>query len=204
MPIVKHRAPVVVRHPLTDQYIGIHFGQEASLLPVGARVSYAVCGRDHSLAASTAGAVLRADGSIRMRASTGKAVIDIATLTGAVLVALGQSTAGLFGNDRELVGLVKEAAQATDEPVWQLPLEKSYRKLLDSNVADMRNIGGPYGGAITAALFLSEFVGEVPWAHLDIAGTMNVARAEARARVLETGADLGVAFDAAVDVRTRP
>jgi leucyl aminopeptidase len=68
---------------------------------------------------------------------------------------------------------VKQASAKTDEPVWQLPLERSYRKLLDSNVADFRNIGGPYGGAITAALFLNEFTGDVPWAHLDIAGPMN-------------------------------
>ncbi|HET7820055.1 MAG TPA: leucyl aminopeptidase [Ornithinibacter sp.] len=107
------------------------------------------------------------------------AIIDIATLTGAVLVALGQSTAGLFGNDRELVGLVKEAAQATDEPVWQLPLEKKYRKQLDSEVADISNLGGPFAGSTTAALFLQEFVGDTPWAHVDIAGTMQVDADEA-------------------------
>jgi leucyl aminopeptidase len=100
------------------------------------------------------------------------AVVDIATLTGAILVALGQSTAGLFGNDRELVGLLKEAAAVTDEPVWQLPLEKKYRKQLDSDVADISNLGGPFAGSTTAALFLQEFVGDTPWAHIDIAGTM--------------------------------
>jgi leucyl aminopeptidase len=107
------------------------------------------------------------------------AIIDIATLTGAVLVALGQSTAGLFGNDHELVGLVKEAAQATDEPVWQLPLEKKYRKQLDSDIADISNLGGPFAGSTTAALFLQEFVGDTPWAHVDIAGTMQVDADEA-------------------------
>ena len=107
------------------------------------------------------------------------AVIDIATLTGAILVALGQSTAGLYGNDRELVGLLKEAAQATDEPVWQLPLEKKYRKQLDSEVADISNLGGPFAGSTTAALFLQEFVGDTPWAHVDIAGTMQVDSDEA-------------------------
>jgi leucyl aminopeptidase len=69
---------------------------------------------------------------------------------------------------------VRTAAVSADESIWQLPLEKGYRKLLDSNVADMRNIGGPHGGAITAALFLNEFVGTTPWAHLDIAGPMSV------------------------------
>ena len=107
------------------------------------------------------------------------AIVDIATLTGAVLVALGQSTAGLFGNDRELVGLLKEAAQTTDEPIWQLPLEKKYRKQLDSEVADISNLGGPFAGSTTAALFLQEFVGDTPWAHVDIAGTMQVDADEA-------------------------
>jgi leucyl aminopeptidase len=70
---------------------------------------------------------------------------------------------------------VSAAADAVDEPVWQLPLAKDkYRKQLDSDVADLKNIGGPYGGAINAAVFLSEFVGDVPWAHLDIAGPMKV------------------------------
>ena len=107
------------------------------------------------------------------------AVIDIATLTGAILVALGQSTAGLYGNDRELVGLLKEAALSTDEQVWQLPLEKKYRKQLDSEVADISNLGGPFAGSTTAALFLQEFVGDTPWAHVDIAGTMQVDADEA-------------------------
>jgi leucyl aminopeptidase len=101
------------------------------------------------------------------------AIIDIATLTGAIIGALGQKMAGVFANDQSFVEQVKEAASVADEPVWQMPLERGYRKLLDSNVADMKNVGGPYGGAILAALFLSEFVGDTPWVHLDIAGTMN-------------------------------
>ena len=100
------------------------------------------------------------------------AVVDIATLTGAVLVALGGATAGLFGNEPGIIGQVQAAGAAVDEPVWQLPLEKKYRKQLDSEVADISNLGGPHAGSTTAALFLAEFVGEVPWAHLDIAGTM--------------------------------
>jgi len=103
------------------------------------------------------------------------AIVDIATLTGAVLVALGPSVAGLLGNNQALVDQVKERSASTDEPVWQLPLDsKRYRKLLDSVVADMKNIGGPHAGTITASIFLSEFVGDVPWAHLDIAGPMMV------------------------------
>jgi len=102
------------------------------------------------------------------------AIVDIATLTGACMVALGMKVAGVVGNDQPLVDRLRASSAATDESIWQLPLEKSYRKLLDSNVADMRNIGGPYGGVITSSLFLNEFVGDVPWAHLDIAGPMAV------------------------------
>ena len=99
------------------------------------------------------------------------AILDIATLTGACLRALGDQVAGVFGNNQAFVDQVSAAARDTDEPVWQLPLDKRYRKQLNSVVADMKNIGGEYAGAITAALFLVEFVGDVPWAHLDIAGT---------------------------------
>ncbi|MEI7991806.1 MAG: leucyl aminopeptidase [Actinomycetota bacterium] len=101
------------------------------------------------------------------------AIVDIATLTGAVLSALGTRIAGVLGNDQKWVERVRAAGERVDELMWQLPLHREYRRLLDSNVADMKNVGGPYGGAITAALFLNEFVADVPWAHLDIAGTMN-------------------------------
>ncbi|MEP7202550.1 MAG: leucyl aminopeptidase [Ilumatobacteraceae bacterium] len=102
------------------------------------------------------------------------AIVDIATLTGAVMGALGVKMAGVIGNDQPFIDRVKTASVDADEQLWQLPLERSYRKLLDSNVADMKNVGGPFGGAILAALFLNEFVGDTPWAHLDIAGPMNV------------------------------
>jgi leucyl aminopeptidase len=102
------------------------------------------------------------------------AIVDIATLTGAAMGALGLKMAAVLGNNQPFVDRVKEAAIDVDEQVWQLPLESSYRKLIDSNVADMKNVGGPYGGAILAALFLNEFVGDTPWAHLDIAGPMAV------------------------------
>jgi len=102
------------------------------------------------------------------------AMVDIATLTGACMAALGTKIAGVLGTNDAFIDQVKNSAGRADEPVWQLPLERDYRRLLDSNVADMRNIGGPYAGAITAALFLAEFTGDVPWAHLDIAGPMSV------------------------------
>ena len=100
------------------------------------------------------------------------AMIDIATLTGAALMALGQSRAPLFANNDAMATLVEGAAEATGEAVWRFPLERSYRSQLDSDIADISNLGGKYAGATTAALFLEHFVGKTPWAHLDIAGTM--------------------------------
>ena len=100
------------------------------------------------------------------------AMIDIATLTGACMGALGKKMAGVLSNNAGVLEQVKQSSGRTDELVWELPLFHDYRSMLDSNVADMRNIGGPLAGATTAALFLHEFVGETPWAHLDIAGPM--------------------------------
>ena len=100
------------------------------------------------------------------------AIVDIATLTGACLSALGPLTAGALGNNDEMLTQVEIAAGLTDERVWQLPLDYRYRPWLDSEIADIKNIGGEYGGAITAALFLAEWVGDTPWVHLDIAGPM--------------------------------
>ena len=108
-----------------------------------------------------------------IRASDGKpdAIVDLATLTGACMVALGDDRAGLFGFHQGFLDQVSAAAGTAGELVWQLPLPKEWRPKLDSDVADMKNIGDRYGGASTAALFLAEFVGEgIPWAHLDIAG----------------------------------
>lgn len=121
------------------------------------------------------GRLILADGLSLAVEESPDAVIDICTLTGAAMGALGTEIAALLGSDSALIQRVKACAEGTDEPVWEMPLEKvRYRKLLDSVVADMRNIGGPYGGVITASIFLSEFTGDVPWAHLDIAGPMNV------------------------------
>ena len=120
------------------------------------------------------GRLILADGLALAVESKPHAIVDIVTLTGACMAALGPKIAGVLGSNQDFIDQVIGAASTTDEPVWQLPLERSYRKFLDSNVADMKNVGGPYGGAITAALFLNEFTGDVPWAHLDIAGPMNV------------------------------
>ncbi len=98
------------------------------------------------------------------------AVIDIATLTGACIIALGNHNSGLLGNDQSLVDQLLEAGRSSGDSAWQLPLGDAYQKQLKSNFADMANIGGPGAGAITAACFLSRFTKDYPWAHLDIAG----------------------------------
>jgi leucyl aminopeptidase len=98
-------------------------------------------------------------------------IVDTATLTGAAMIALGTDVGAAIGNDESLVQEVVAAGRAVGEPLWPLPLYRDYRSLIDSTVADIKNVGGDrWGGAITAALFLSEFVGEIPWVHLDIAG----------------------------------
>jgi leucyl aminopeptidase len=99
-------------------------------------------------------------------------IIDAATLTGACMVALGTEIYGAIGNDRDLIQDVLDAGRAEGEPGWELPLWEGYKKDIDSTVADVRNIGSTrWGGAIHAALFLREFVGDTPWVHLDVAGT---------------------------------
>jgi leucyl aminopeptidase len=100
-----------------------------------------------------------------------KFMIDLATLTGAIIVALGQEYAGLFANDDKLAGRLIKAGNETGERVWRMPLGPEYDKMIDSKFADMKNTGGRHGGAITAAQLLQRFVDKTPWAHLDIAGT---------------------------------
>ena len=99
------------------------------------------------------------------------AVVDVATLTGACVVALGHHHSGLFANDETLAGDLMAASHSALDPVWRMPLDEEYDEGLKSNFADMANIGGRAGGAITAAKFLQRYAGKFPWAHLDIAGT---------------------------------
>jgi len=98
-------------------------------------------------------------------------LIDAATLTGAVLVALGNFTTGVFGWNKEWVDRVLAAAKVAGEKMWQLPVDEDYRDLYKSSIADLANTGGRYGAAITGAMFIGEFAGDTPWVHLDIAGT---------------------------------
>jgi leucyl aminopeptidase len=118
------------------------------------------------------GRLVMMDGLVLATEEGVDAVVDIATLTGAALRALGSRMSVLLGTSQPLVDRVRDASVAVDEPAWQFPLERKYRKQLDSDVADISNLGGADAGATTAALFLAEFVGDTPWAHLDIAGTM--------------------------------
>jgi leucyl aminopeptidase len=98
-------------------------------------------------------------------------LIDVATLTGACRVALGDVTTAVFGNNQEMVERVLRSAEKAGERMWQMPMFQEYKELNKSDVADIKNTGGRWAGAITAAQFLAEFVGDTPWVHLDIAGT---------------------------------
>ena len=148
------------------------------------------------------GRLVLADGLALAVEEQPDAIVDIATLTGACMVALGAGMAGVFGTSQPFVDQVTAAATAADELVWQLPLFKEkYRKQIDSDVADMKNVGGPYGGAINAAVFLSEFVGDVPWAHLDIAGPMKVDADESWRAKGATGFGTRLLIDLALDFR---
>jgi|CXWL01.1.fsa_nt_gi leucyl aminopeptidase len=117
------------------------------------------------------GRLILADGLTYATRLKPSAIIDIATLTGACVVALGQFAIGMFGNDQALKDKVRQAGTSAGERVWEMPLWDEYFEQLKSDVADMRNIGGRGGGMITAALFLSKFVGDCKWVHLDIAST---------------------------------
>ncbi len=98
-------------------------------------------------------------------------MVDLATLTGAIIVALGYDYGGLFSNDEALSEKLLQAGREVSEPLWRMPLPPSYERQLESHIADMKNIGGRPGGSVTAALFLQKFVNGLPWAHLDIAAT---------------------------------
>lgn len=98
-------------------------------------------------------------------------MVDLATLTGAIIISLGNDYAGLFSNNDELAENLLSASKAEEEPLWRMPLPKAYEKQIESPIADMKNVGGRPGGSITSALFIQRFVNGLPWAHLDIANT---------------------------------
>jgi leucyl aminopeptidase len=100
-----------------------------------------------------------------------EAIIDIATLTGACSIALGNEAIAMMGNDDTLLKTIKKASDETNERVWQMPLFDEYGEYIKSDIADLKNSAGPSGSLVTAAYFLKEFAGTVPWVHLDIAST---------------------------------
>ena len=116
------------------------------------------------------GRLILADALINAVQDKPDVIIDLATLTGACVTALGGQIAGLFSNNDELAAALLQCSQESGEPLWRLPLVKEYKEDIKSTVADIKNTGSGSAGAIAAALFLQEFVSDVPWAHLDIAG----------------------------------
>jgi len=117
------------------------------------------------------GRLILADALVYARRQGCTHLVDAATLTGAIVVALGHLNVGLFANDDDMRGRVLAAAKAEGERMWAMPLEDDYKEYLKSPFADIANVGGRWGGAVTAAMFLKEFAEETPWVHLDIAGT---------------------------------
>jgi leucyl aminopeptidase len=124
------------------------------------------------------GRLILADALVYAQRYQPKAIVDLATLTGATLIALGQVASAVLGTDRGLIESLKAAGERCHERLWELPLWEDYEELIRSPIADIKNTGGKNGGTITAAAFLKHFVGTAPWAHLDIAGTSYLDRAE--------------------------
>jgi len=125
------------------------------------------------------GRLILADALSYARRYQPAAVVDIATLTGAIVVALGHIASGVMGSDEKLVEELRAAADRADERIWPLPLWDDYRELMKSDIADVKNSGGRPAGSISAGWFLREFVEDFPWAHLDIAGTAYTEREDA-------------------------
>ncbi len=164
------RSRVVAYVPLVENMIG------GNAYRLGDVITYRNNKTVEVMNTDAEGRLILADALILAAEEAPDAMINLATLTGACVVALGPKIAGIMGNNDAWISQVKAASERSGEPLWQLPLPGEYRKMLDSEIADMKNVGGSYGGAVTAGLFLQEFVGKVPWAHLDIAGP---ARTEA-------------------------
>ena len=120
------------------------------------------------------GRLVLADGIAFARSESCNAIIDVATLTGAMSVALGNVRTGVFANNDRLWGELERASNVTGEKLWRMPLDAEYTRQIKSDVADLKNTGGRGAGSITAAKFLQSFAGDTPWAHIDIAGTMSV------------------------------
>jgi leucyl aminopeptidase len=118
------------------------------------------------------GRIILSDGLAYARKLGATHLVDVATLTGAIVVALGHVNAGLFTNDEDFAAMVSRAARRGGDRLAPMPMHPEYDVCLTSDVADMKNVGGREAGAISAAVFLRQFAGDLPWAHLDIAGTV--------------------------------
>lgn len=165
VPRVAPRLDVTAYLPMTDNMLGPDATRVGDVLRARNGKTIEVLNTDAE------GRLILADGLSLAAEAEPDAIIDLATLTGACMVALGDRTAGVMSNHDELRDRVLAAAEVAGEAMWPLPLPDHLRKPLDSEVADLRNIGlGGYGGALTAGIFLREFVAGRPWAHLDIAG----------------------------------
>src|SRR5262249_40133310 len=116
------------------------------------------------------GRLILADALAYARSLGATHLVDIATLTGACMMALGMINAGMMGTDEATIEQLRANVPTTGEKLWQLPLDDSYGKLIRSDIADVKNVGNRWGGAITAGKFLQEFVEDTPWVHMDIAG----------------------------------
>ena len=151
--------------PMTDNMLGGDATRPGDVLRIRNGKTIEVLNTDAE------GRLVLADALCMASEAKPDAIVDLATLTGACMVALGPKIAGLMSNDDDFAQSVKDAADGAGERVWQLPLPADYKSQVESPVADMKNIGTAHGGAITAGLILSEFVAEgIPWVHLDIAG----------------------------------
>jgi leucyl aminopeptidase len=151
--------------PLTDNMLG------GDAQRVGDVIRYRNGTTVEVLNTDAEGRLILADGLVAASEEQPAAIVDLATLTGAAVVALGNKVAAVLGNDDGFIAQVQAAGDAAGEPIWPLPLYDAYDRDLDSKIADLKNVGGRAAGTIVAALFLRRFVGEgIPWAHLDIAG----------------------------------
>jgi leucyl aminopeptidase len=172
--------------PLTDNMTGGDATRVGDVLTIRNGTTVEVLNTDAE------GRLILADGLSLASEAAPDAIVDLATLTGACMVALGDRTAGLMGNHRGWIDQVRAAADRAGEAVWPLPLPDHLRPTLDSEIADLRNIStGRYGGTLTAGIFLREFVGEgIPWAHLDIAGPSDSSAVDGE--VVKGGTGFGV------------
>ncbi len=165
LPISKPPVRVRAYLPMTDNMLGGDAQRPGDVVKLRNGKTMEILNTDAE------GRIVLADALSLASEAKPDAIVDLATLTGACMVALGPKIAGLMGNDDGWVTQVGDAASNAGERMWHLPLPADYKKMYDSSVADMKNITGPHGAALTAGLILSEFVADnIPWVHLDIAG----------------------------------